>query len=49
MKDSDYVKINGVNPLYLIIHKVDGHFEKKNGTKYLFLDSTDKNREVLIK
>ena len=29
MKDSDYVKINSVNPLYLIIHKVDGHIEKK--------------------
>ena len=29
MKDFDYVKIKGVNPLYLIIHKVDGHFEKK--------------------
>ena len=29
MKDSDYVKINSVNPLYLIIDKVDGHFEKK--------------------
>ena len=29
MKDSDYVKINSVNPFYLIIDKVDGHFEEK--------------------
>ena len=35
--------------MYLIINKVDGHFEEKNGNKYLILDSTDKNKEVLIK
>ena len=29
MKDSDYVKINSVNPLYLIIEKVDGYIEEK--------------------
>ena len=29
MKDSDYVKINSVNPLYLIIDKVNGYIEKK--------------------
>ena len=29
MKNSDYVKINTVNPLYLIIDQVDGIFEKK--------------------
>ena len=49
MKDSDYVKIKSVNPLYLIINEVDGHFKEKNGNKYLILDSTDKNEEVLIK
>ena len=49
MKDYDYVKINSVNPLYLIIDKVDGHFEEKNENKYLILDSTDKNKEVLMK
>ena len=26
LKDSDYVKINSVNPLYLIIDKVDERF-----------------------
>ena len=29
MKDSDYVKINSVNPLYLIIGEVDGCIEQK--------------------
>ena len=49
MKDFDYVKINSVNPLYLIIDKVDGFIEEKNGNKYLTLVSKDKNKEVLIK
>ena len=49
MKDSDYVKINNVNPLYLIIDEVDVHFEEKSGNKYLILDSTDKKKEVFIK
>ena len=29
MKDSDYVKINCVNPLYLIISEVLGYIEEK--------------------
>ena len=37
MKDSDYVKINSVNPLYLIIEKVDGYIEVKNGNRYVIL------------
>ena len=49
MKDSDYVKMNSVNPLYLIIDKVDGYIEEKNENKYLTLVSTDKNIEVLTK
>ena len=49
MKDSNYVKIKSVNPLYLIISEVDGHFEEKNGNKYLILDSTNKNKEVCKK
>ena len=49
MKDSDYVKIDSVNPLYLIIDEIDGHFKEKNGNEYLILDSADKNKEVLIK
>ena len=54
MKDFNYVKIKSVNPLYLIIRKVDGHIEEKNGSKYLVFDSmelhsTDENKEVLKK
>ena len=49
VKDSDYVKINSVNPLYLIINKVNGYFEEISGNKYIVLVSTDKNKEVLTK
>ena len=38
-----------VNPLYLIIGKVYGHIEEKNGSKYLVFDSTGENEEVLRK
>ena len=30
IKDSKYVKINSVNPLYLIFNKVNGHFAEIN-------------------
>ena len=48
MQDYDYVKINSVNPLHLIIGEIDGFIEEKNENKYLTLVSTDKNKEVLI-
>ena len=35
--------------MYLIIGKVDGHTEEKNGSKYLVFDSADENKEVLKK
>ena len=38
--------INSVNPLYLMIDKMIGHFEEKNGNKYLVLDDIDENKEV---
>ena len=38
--------INGVNPLYLMIDKMIGHFEEKNGNKYLVLDDVNENKEV---
>ena len=49
MKDSEYVKIKSINPLYSIISEVDGHFEIREGNKYLILDSTNKHKEVLKK
>ena len=33
----DYESINSVNALYLIISKVDGYVEEKNGNKFLVL------------
>ena len=49
---SDCEKICSVNPLYLIMRKVDGHTEENNGNMYLIfnsteLHSTDENKEVL--
>ena len=49
LEDSHYVKIKITNPLYLIIIEVDGHFEEKNGNKYLILDSTNKQKNYLKK
>ena len=38
--------INSVNPLYLMIDKMIGHFEEKSGNKYLVLNDVDENKEV---
>ena len=35
--------------MYLIIGRVIGHIEEKNGSKYLLLDSVGENKEVLKK
>ena len=48
-KIDDCDNIHSANPLYLIIGKVDGFIEEKNGSKYLVFDFTDKNKEVLAK
>ena len=47
VKDSYYVKINSVNPLYLIISEADGYIKEKNGSKYLVFDSANENNELL--
>ena len=38
--------MNSVNPLYLMIDEMIGHFEEKNENKYLVLDDADENKEV---
>ena len=38
--------VNSVIPLYLMIDKMIGHFEEKNGYKYLILDDVNENKEV---
>ena len=40
---------NSVNPLYLMINRVDGFIEKKNGVKYLNISDTVKNSKILKK
>ena len=37
MKNSDSVKINSVNPLYIITNEVDGSIEEKMKTNTLLL------------
>ena len=41
--------INCVNPLYLMINEMIGHFKEKNRHKYLVLDDVDENKEILNK
>ena len=38
--------INSVSPLYLMVDKMIGHFEKKSWNKYLVLDDVNENKEV---
>ena len=47
IKDLKYVKINSVNPLYLIFNKVNGYFEEINGNKYLNLAPTNETKEKI--
>ena len=49
VKNSDYVKINSVNLLYLIINEINGYIKEKNGSKYLVFESTNENDEVFKK
>ena len=46
IKDSKYVKIYSVNPLYLTFNKVNGYF---NGSKYLMVASTNESKEKIKK
>ena len=43
IKDSKYVKINSVNPLCIIVNKVNRYFEKINENKYLTLVPTNES------
>ena len=55
-KICDYNNINSINPKYLIINEMIGHFEctsiecnsveEKNEIKYLVLDEIDENKEI---
>ena len=45
----DEYKIHSVNPLYLLVHRIDGSIEEKRGNKYLNIAFTNSNNEVLKK
>ena len=49
IKDSRYVEINSVNPLYLIINKASRYFAEINKNKYLTPASTNKSKEMIKK
>ena len=40
-----YVKITSINPLYLMLNKINEYFEKISGNKYLTLVSTIKSKK----
>ena len=48
IKDSKYVKINCVNPLYLIFSKGNGYFTESNKSNYLTLVPTNESKEKII-
>ena len=47
IKDSKYIKIKSVNPLYLVINKVNEYFEEINGNKFLTLVPTNENKGIM--
>ena len=48
-KVDDYENIYSVDPLYLRVNHTNGYIEEKNENKYLILDSTDENKDLLKK
>ena len=49
IKDLKYIKVNSVNPLYLIFSEVNGYFEEINKSKYLMLVPTNESQEKIKK
>ena len=49
VKDPSYVTIVSVNPLYLIINKINGYIKENNGSEYLTLILTDESKDTLKK
>ena len=45
VKDSKYVKIYSVKPLYLIFRNVNGYFEEISKNKYLMLVPTKESKK----
>ena len=49
VKNLSYVKMNNVNPLHLIIDKMNGYIEETNGNKYFTLVGSDESKNTLGK
>ena len=49
MTIKEYVKIYGVNPLYLIFRHANGYFEKNQWNNYLTLVPTIESKEKILK
>ena len=49
LKKKEEYEINSVNPLHLLIYKIDGYIEEKRWYNYLNIAFTDNNYEVLRK
>ena len=49
IKNLKYVKFNSVNPLHLLLNKVNGYFEEINENKYLTLVPTNENKGKSMK
>ena len=47
IKGAKDVKVNSVNPLYLIFNKVNGYFEEINERKYFTLVLTNESKEKI--
>ena len=45
IKDWKYVKINDVNPIYLMLNKINEYFVKINRNKYLALVPTNESKK----
>ena len=48
-KNLEYVKINSVNPLYLIVNKINGYIEESNGNEFLMLVPTNESKYTVKK
>ena len=47
VKSLSFIKINSINPLHLIIDKINWYIEKSNRNKYLTLVRTDESKGTL--
>ena len=46
IKGSKYLTINSVNPVYVIINKVNEYFEEINKERYLRLVATNESKQI---